>query len=318
MQLGSVEQPRFARICARLRATVGCYPAALGARCGPDLERLLAGEFSRLAALLPAWLADIIPLNDVRLDALGEAGLWLWWYADTLDGLIDGDRAPAELPGAQQALLRALEIYRGLGLAATPAWDDLQARALLAADAYARELATRELALPAIGADKLALWSPELLMDRAGPFGFTLIAQLQLAGAPADDQRRAALSAALRALTAARQIADDATDWLADLAGGRLNSVSAGLIGHFRRRRPADAAALDLDRLAGYEIQAEDYWATIEQAHTGLCDQALAQLAPYGDCRLRGLILAQRQSDAATWAHLRARRAGVRALFGAS
>ncbi|MBX0328305.1 hypothetical protein K2Z83_11525 [Oscillochloris sp. ZM17-4] len=315
MQLGPVEQPRHERICAALRATISAYPPALRQRCAPDLEDLLCGEFSQLAALLPAWLSDLIPLDDALLDVLGEAGLWLWWYADTLDGLIDGTRPPARLPGAQQALLRALEIYRGLGLADTPAWGDLMARALLAADAYARELATRDMALPTISDEQLALWSPELLMERAAPFSFTLTAQLQLAGAPEDDPRRPDIAAALRALTAARQIADDAADWMADLARGQLNSVSAGLIRHFRQRRHDQAGALSLEQLAGYEIHAEGYWDQVEQSHAALCRQALDHLAPYGACRLRALIVGQQRGDAVGWARMRARRADVRVIF---
>jgi hypothetical protein len=316
MQLIAADQSRYERICAALRVAVGVYPTGLRQLCSPALDSLLAEEFSQLAALLPAWLSDLIPLDDGLLTGLGEAGLWLWWYAAALDGLIDGDMPASSLPGAQQALLRALEIYRGLGLADTLAWDDLQARAQLAADAYAREIATRDMPLPKLSDDQLALWGSDLLADRAAPFGFTLSAQLQLAGAGKDDPRRADLAAALRALTAARQIADDASDWQADLARGQLNSVSAGLIRHLRERRPTEAGALTIEQLAGYEISADDYWAQVEQAHAGLCGQALDRLTPYGDCRLRTLILHQQHSDNAGWERLRARRAALRAIFG--
>jgi hypothetical protein len=276
----------------------------------------MAGEFSQLAALLPAWLSDLIPLGDDLLDALGEAGLWLWWYASALDGLIDGELPASELPGAQQALLRALEIYRGLGLADTPAWDDLQARALLAADAYAREIATRDAAPTDLSDAQLDLWRVDLLTDRAAPFAFTLTAQLQLAGAAEDDPRRADLALALRALTAARQIADDASDWLADLGRGQLNSISAGLIRHLRQQRADQAGDLSVERLAGYEIHAEDYWSQVEHLYADLCRQAIERLAPYGECHLRGLIVRQQRSDTAGWARLRERRASLRELFG--
>ncbi len=315
MQLHPSDQSRYEHLGAALHLAVAAYPQPLRMLCAPALDALLAGEFAQLAALLPAWLADLIPLGDTQVDALGEAGLWLWWYASVLDGLIDGAERPAALPGAQQALLRALEIYRGLGLADTDAWDDLMARALIAADAYAREIATRDCSPGELSDEQLALWAPELLIGRAAPFSFTLTAQLQLAGAQADDPRRVDLACALRALTAARQIADDAADWLADLMRGQLNSVSAGLIQHLRACRPAEAASLSVEQLAGYEIHAEDFWAAIEQTHAGLCGQALSCLRPYGDCRLRALVLHQQRSDGAGWALLRERRAGVRALF---
>jgi hypothetical protein len=271
-----------------------------------------------MAALLPSWLSDLIPLGDNLLDALGEAGLWLWWYASALDGLLDGDLPASAMPGAQQALLRALEIYRSLGLADTPAWDDLQARALLAADAYARELATREVAPADLSDAQLVQWSVDLLVDRAAPFAFALTAQLQLAGAAEDDPRRVDLAFALRALTAARQIADDASDWLADLGRGQLNSVSAGLIRHYRDHHADRAGNLSVEQLAGYEVHAEEYWDKVEHLYAELCRQALDRLAAYGNCRLRALLLHQQHSDTAGWARLRERRAKVRELFGTS
>jgi len=316
MQLTDADQSRYERVCARLSVAVASYPPALRQLCVPALDALLAGEFSQLAALLPAWLSDLIPLDDQRLDALGEAGLWLWWYASVLDGLIDADMAPTALLGAQQALLHALEIYRNFGLADTPAWDDLLARARCTADAYAREVATRNVAIAELRDDQLAVWSPELLMDRSAPFAFSLSAQLELAGTAADDPRRTRLAAALHRLAAARQIADDASDWLRDLQRGQINSVSAGLIGSFRRQRPDQADALSVEQLAGYEIQAEDYWQQIEQTHADLCRQAQADLDAYGECRLRRLILYQQRSDAVGWERMRERRMNLQQMFG--
>ncbi|NTV62041.1 MAG: hypothetical protein HGA65_00690 [Oscillochloris sp.] len=294
---------------------VTSYPLALRQLCAPTLETLLGGEFSQIAALLPLWLSDLIPLSEPLLDELGEAGLWLWWYASVLDSLVDGDVAPTALPGAQQALLRALEIYRGLGLAETPAWADLQARALRAADAYAREVATRSIAINALQDDQLALWSSDLLVDRASPFLFTLSAQLELVGAPAADPQRAQLAAVLSHLTAMRQLADDASDWLADLQRGQLNSASAGLIRYFRQQRPDQAATLSVEQLAGYEIHAEDYWRAMEQQYQQLYQQALDHLADSQVCRLGMLIRHQKHSDQIGWERMRARRATLRLMF---
>jgi hypothetical protein len=124
------------------------------------------------------------------------------------------------------------------------------------------------------------------------------------------------LALALRALTAARQIADDASDWLADLGRGQLNSVSAGLLRHYHDHHADTAGDLSIERLAGYEIHAEDYWGQVEHLYADLCRQAIERLAPYGDCQLRGLIVRQQRSDTAGWVRLRERRASVRELFG--
>lgn len=315
MQLTDADQSRYARICAELSATVATYPAALRQRCLPTLDTLLAGEFSQLAALLPVWLADLIPLDVRQLHDLGTAGLWLWWYASVLDGLIDGDVDAAALLGGQQALLAALEIYRHLGLADTPTWDDLLNRALCAADAYAREVSTRHLILTDVRDEDLDLWSLDLLMDRSAPFAFTLSAQLHLAGSATDDPRQEVLTNALRGLTAARQIADDAGDWIADLQRGHLNIISAGLVRHFRQTRPNHASTLSIEQLAGYEIHAEAYWTEVEQTHAHLCQQALDGLTIYGECQLRQLIGHQQRSDTKGWERMRERRVEVRNMF---
>jgi len=317
MQLGPADQEAYVSIAGALRAVVGAYPPALRALAAPALDGLLAGEFSQLAALLPRWLGDVAPLPETAERALGEAGLWLWWYASALDDALDGG-PPAALLAGQQALLRALEIYRGLGLAGTPAWAELEARALASADAYARELRAGAPDLAALDPDALAAWTPALLMDRAAPFAFGATAALALAGAPPDDPRYADLGAALRLLAAARQIADDSGDWIDDLRDGRLNYVSAALIRRFlAAHAEAGVAALSLDRLAGYQLRDEPFWEELERAHAALCDAALERLRPYGPCVLAGLLRRQLASDRGHWARSRAARSKLLALFGA-
>lgn len=317
MQLDPADQAEYEAIGAALRATVAAYPPALRALAAPRLDALLSGEFSQLAALLPRWLADLIPAPPSAQRALGEAGLWLWWYASALDDTLDGG-PPAALLAGQQALLRALAIYRGLGLDRGPAWADLEARALTSAEAYARELAARAPDLAALDPAALDAWTPELLMDRAAPFAFSAGALLALAGAPPDDPRHVDIAAALRLLTAARQIVDDAGDWSDDLRDGRLNYVSAALIRRFLATNPpAGQAELSLDRLAGYQLRDAPFWEEVERTHAELCAAALERLRPYGSCALAGLVHRQRASDNAHWERGRAARAGLLALFGA-
>jgi hypothetical protein len=315
MQLAPADHATFALLAARLRGQTDALPASLRTLARPALERMLAGEFAQLAGLLPAWLADLLPIaGEVALD-LGAAGLYAWWYGQIVDDVLDGAAPPALLPVAQHALMQALAGYSRLGLLGGATWADLHGRARASAAAYADELAGRAAPLGALSDELLARWTPELAMDRAAPFGFVAAAQAQLAGLLDDDRRRADLAAALRLLTGARQLADDASDWLDDLRAGQLNTVAAGLVRHFRRQRPAEAAGLSLEQLAGYELAAEDYWAEAEQIYADLCRQALERLEPYGECRLRGLILYQQQSDSAGWARMRERRAELRALF---
>jgi hypothetical protein len=164
--------------------------------------------------------------------------------------------------------------------------------------------------------EHLALWTPELIIERASPAGLVVTAQLGLAAPPAAAELRADLDQALRCLTGARQIADDASDWLGDLKAGQLNYVAAGLIRYFRRHTaPADWGGLTLDRLAGYELGVEPYWEEVARTYEGLCATALARLAAYGPCRLRTLIERQRAHDRAVFERMRERREALRLAF---
>jgi hypothetical protein len=317
MLLTPADQAEYEAIAAALRAVVASYPPALRALARPALDTLLAGEFSQIAALLPRWLADLAPAPAAAQRALGEAGLWLWWYAAALDDALDGN-SPAALLAGQQALLRALAIYRGLGLADTLAWVDLEARALSSADAYARELGARAPDLAALDSAALDAWTPELLMDRAAPFAFSATAMLALAGVAQTDPRHADIAAALRLLAAARQVADDAGDWPDDLRDGRLNYVSAALIRRFLAANPsAGTTDLSLDRLAGYQLRDAPFWEELERTHAELCAAALHRLGPYGPCALAGLVRRQQASDGAHWERARTARAALLGLFGA-
>lgn len=316
MQLTPEEEAQYEAVVARVGEETAALPRALRDLAAPALEVLAAGELSRIATLLPRWLAELAPLPEERCAELGRAGLYAWWHAQVLDDVLDGARGVAALPLAQHALERALDGYAALGLLAGAPWAKLAARLAASAAAYAAEATARPVDPATVSDERLAAWTPDLLMDRAAPFGFVVEAHLHLAGAPADDPRWRDLPAAVRCLTGARQIADDAGDWLDDLRAGQLNWVAAGLIRDFRAGAPA--AEGSLERLAAYELRAEGYWERVERAHEELCAQALRRLEPYGRCRLGDLVAAQRRRDRASFARMRERRAELRALFGVS
>lgn len=316
MQLPADDEMRFDGVLARLRAECAVLPIPLREPARSAFERLAASEFSQIAALLPWWLAELVPLDDARCAVLARAGIYAWWHAQLFDELLDAAAGLAALPLAQHALFRALDSYAALGLLAGAAWADLAGRLAASAAAYAEELRPRPVDPATVSDGTLAAWTPALLMDRAAPFGFAVTAQLCLAGVPDNDPRLVGLPAAVRALTGARQIADDASDWLDDLRAGQLNWVAAGLIRDFRTTAPA--AEGSLERLAGYELRAERFWEEVERSYHALCDQALAGLTLNGPCRLGALVQAQRDHDSATFALRRERRASLRALFGAS
>jgi hypothetical protein len=317
MQLDLADQDAFDRIAAQLSADVSGLPPPLRDLAGERLARLLEGEFSQLVALLPRWLGDLAPLDEGRCEQLGRAGLYAWWYGQIVDDILDGAERPAALPVAQLALLRAIDAYRGLGLLAGDAWGDLLARADASANAYAQELAPRPVDPASVTDEQLADWTPALIVERALPMGFVVTAQLALVAPNGADMLQANLDEALRCLAAARQIADDASDWLGDLKAGQLNYVAAGLIRHFRTGATAgERGELSLERLAGYELGAESFWAELARTHEELCAAAQGRLAPHGPCRLRALIEGQLAHDRLVFERLQERRAALRAAFG--
>ncbi len=299
-------------ICQILEQQIGHYPSALANLCRPLLTACIEAEYSRWAALLPTWLHDLIPLEDVERKELGSANLWLAWYAGLFDGILDGSIATQALPCAQQALLESLEAYRRLGLAGTPAWDDLMAYACGAANAYAQEVGTRFDSLADLQPKQLEVWTTTLLMQRAAPFSFSLHAQLHLHGASTSDRRYAPIHAALEHLIVARQMADDATDWVADLQRGHLNSVSARIIAAFWQQRPQRQ---EIEQVVGFEISAEEIWAELEAEQQGCYESAVAALETLGACRLTEIIHEQHEHSRQGWQRLRERREKMRQIF---
>jgi hypothetical protein len=140
---------------------------------------------------------------------------------------------------------------------------------------------------------------------------FNPLAQLYLAGIPAHAERAQDVLEALRCWAAARQIADDASDWLDDLKAGQLNYVSARLI-----ERWPSGGERTLERLATFQLTAEECWTAIEQTARTLSQRALDRLAPYGPSRLHALVTEQIAEQAEHWAALRAQRGAFQAMFG--
>ena len=317
MQLTSADQQHYASIVAAIQSDLAALPAPLPSLCGPSFAAFATGEFSFIAGLTPFWLGDMLPVSSTVCASLGAANLLAWWYGKLYDDLLDGDGEPTTPVLAQIALSRAIEAYRSLGLADTAAWAELQRSMAESAAAHARELASRFSSLSTISDAQLAAWDLDLLIERAAPFLFLITAQAQLASLPLDGLPASGLRAAMAQLVAARQIADDASDWVADLRQGRLNYVAASLLGSFLHEHVGEGRSdLDLDQLAGYQVRAEPCWAAIEQQHAACCAAALAQLAPYASAALQALVEAQAARGGAALATLANARAAARRLFG--
>ncbi|HYF61516.1 MAG TPA: hypothetical protein VD886_01800 [Herpetosiphonaceae bacterium] len=302
----------YAEILAEADAFVAGFAPPMRALLAASLEPMRARAFVRLAALLPAALADLAPVAPETARRLGLANLYAAWYYHAQDDLLDGQAAASDWLVGHLVFGQAIETYRGLGLVGAPVWAEFGRLGHRSADAYALELQQRFSAVGALGPDQLAAFSLEFLLDRVGPLFFSPLAQLHLAGIPAHAERAKDLIEALRCWAAARQIGDDARDWLDDLKAGQLNYVAARLI----ERWIPDGGERTLERLATFHLTADECWAEIERTAGSLTHSALDLLAPYGPSRLRGLVDRQLAEQAELWAALRAKRAEFRAMFG--
>ena len=315
--LYQVEMKGYQAIVAEVEGYLNTLADPLQTMARPFFDTMVQGEFSQVAALLPYWLADLLPVSPETVHRLGLAQLYFWWYYHIQDELLDHNAPSTALLSGHLALLKAVDIYESLGLTRTPCWADFQRLSLTCAETTARELQTRFTSLDELTPDRLAPFTIDFLINQVASFHFTTIAQLHLAGVSPNEALHHDVMTALRCFAAARQLGDDASDWVSDLQAGQLNYVSAHLIQRlYQRGLATNGNDLDTERLVGYQLTDEDFWAEIEETAQNLSQQALDHLAPYGDCRLRTIIQHQMARHAEQWAGGRAYRANMRKIFG--
>lgn len=314
--LDKTDLAHYQDILAEIRADLAVYPLPLRTFAQATFETLASTEISQVIALLPHWLTDLLPLPPQISRRLGVAHLYGWWYYYLQDELLD-HQAPATLIlTGHLALLKMVDGYRLLGVTAAPCWAEFEALACASANCHAIETQTHFNSLSELTPERLAPWTVDFIVQRAGPFYFNTIAQLHLAGVRPEAPRHQAILTAVRCFGAVRQIGDDTSDWLDDLRVGHLNYVSAQLMRRLYQKGLArNGLDLDLERLVGYHLTDEAFWAEVEQTAQVLAQQALTALAPYGSCRLQALIENQLNRTTASWAVSRAQRASLRALF---
>lgn len=309
------EMKRYLQIVAHVESYLDSFGYSLQTTAKTYFDKMVEGEFSQVVALLPYWLSDVLPLTEQAIHQLGVAHLFGWWYYEVQDKLLDEETNPPSLLAANLALFKMIHCYQELGVMNDfhcSKWEEL---ALRSANSYALERQTRFESLAEVNVHDLEAWSIELIMERASPFYFNTMIQLHLAGITTDKPLYERVLSALRYFAAARQISDDASDWLDDLRAGRLNYVSARLIEHiYEHANPG--SDLDLDYLVGYQLTSDSFWIEIEQINQQLSQQALIQLSDYPTCRLATLIKAQMVKHAKGWNLLHNERAIFLQLFG--
>jgi len=201
----------------------------------------------------PQWWAESLPGSDrhkikpALLKKLGLANLYLWRALNIYDDFLDGGGRPAYLPTANSCYRRYLEVYYRLRLPSrfyrlfnrvNSGLDDANRQELRRPRLLIRN---GEIVLPPrlSGFPHLLDLSDKSLALGLGPAALAAILGKPVAGIDST------LNFFQHAL-AAKQLSDDARDWLDDLRGGAVTAANIGILKTARdqglslnlRRRP--------------------------------------------------------------------------------
>lgn len=295
-------------ILERASGIVAAFPPLLRDLARPLLPELGEGEFSRIVALLPYWLAgpldelgspqpDPPPAPPDQAGILGLANLLGWWSYLIQDELLDQDlEGPHFLPLAMAFHATAVRLLEGLLPGHNAFWEAFQHLSLTSAEAHLWEQRHRVqtsagLEAGALDPETLDLDDLNRLADRSALLQLSVVAQFALHGHDLEHPRCLALVQMLRHYAIARQIGDDRTDWLADLQRGRLNYVSARVVRRLVETGGVQSGSeLDADRIAGCFLYDDDLFAELQQVAIAACRQAAEAIAPYDTRYLDDLI----------------------------
>jgi hypothetical protein len=304
----------YQAILARARDIVAGFPPLLQALAEPLLPELAGGSFSRIVALLPYWVVDLLdplepagvnstgaepisgarhPLRYEEAETLGLANLLGWWSYLIQDGLLDGDlERPELLPLATALHAAAVRLLARLLPGDQVFWDAFEALSLTAAEAHCWEQGWRfgldgRVAVAAMtGFD-----DPARLADRSALLQLAVVAQLRLHGYDQEHPLGKALAELLRHYAIARQIGDDLGDWVNDLQGGQLNYVSARIVQRMVETGAVEnSTEVDVEPMAGYFLYDDELLADIQQVAMAACRRARRSIAPHRSQYLEALV----------------------------
>ena len=301
-------QAEYEAVLARARRAMAGYPPLLRDLAEPLLPRWGKSSFSRIVALLPYWVADLLdqvlpldgrasPSEPEETETLALANLLGWWSHLIQDGLLDRDPNHAELLPLSAALhASAVRLLTGLLPYQASFWEAFERLSLATSEASAWEQRRRlDVLEPADPVDLSQASSGPAernwIADRTSLLQLAVAAQFALRGVDQEHPLRTALADMLRHYALARQIGDDRSDWPQDLENGQLNYVSSRLA---RRMMASGAirsfAELDAERMMGYYLCDDELFASIQQEAMEACRQAARCIAPHGSRPLNALV----------------------------
>lgn len=290
----------YQNILARARQTVAGYPLRLRETAEPWLPGWSEASFSRIVALLPYWVADLLdqalplegrasPSRPEETETLALANLLGWWSHLIQDGILDREPDYAELLPLSAALhASAVRLLADLLPNQASFWEAFELYSLTTSEACAweqrRRLDTLDLAEPTPG-------ERVRIAERSSFLHLAVVAQFALCGLEPEHPLCTILAEMLHHYAIARQLGDDRSDWQRDLQRGQLNCVSSRLA---RRMMEGGAVAaiaeLDAERMMGYYLYDDELFLSIQQEAMEACRRAAACIAPYGARHLESLV----------------------------
>ena len=287
-------------ILVRARRTVTGYPPLLRDLAEPLLPGWSVASFSRIVALLPYWVADLLdqtlslagtapPSRPEDTETLALANLLGWWSHLIQDGILDQEPDRVRLLPLSAALhASAIRLLAHLLPNQAYFWDAFERYSLSTSEACVWEQQRR---LDTLDPAEDAPAEPGWIATRTSLLQLAVVAQFTLRGLGQEHPLYIALAGMLRHYALARQIGDDRSDWAQDLENGRLNYVSSRLA---RRMLATGAVAsfaeLDVERMMGYYLYDDELFASIQQEAIDACRQAAACIALYGSRPLESLV----------------------------
>ena len=287
-------------VLVQARRTVAGYPPLLRALADPLLPGWSAGSFSRIVALLPYWVADLLdralprgssalPSCPEETEMLALANLLGWWSHLIQDGILDQEPDRAGLLPLSAALhASAIRLLAQLLPNQAYFWEAFERYSLATSEACVWEQRHR---LDMLDPDTDPAAELGWIATRTLLLRLAVVAQFALRGLGQEHPFCTALTGMLRHYAIARQIGDDRSDWARDLESGRLNYVSSRLA---RRMLATGAVAslaeLDVERMMGYYLCDDELFAGIQQEAIAACRRAAQHIAPYGSQTLDSLV----------------------------
>ncbi len=274
-------------IVRRVSGELSFFPEKTKAKVHKILERMIARDPGRQITLLAYHFAQGAEagrrVSSKLISDLGAVNLFGWLAYKIYDDILDDEGDPGLLPVANYCLRAVTELCRdALPVWHAPLFNDLM-NGIERSNAWEREfcrIGVQTVDGMTVGASAVPVYSNyDVLADKSlahalGPASIII----EMGGPSAETDLRQTLSF-FRNYIIARQLNDDAHDWLADLERGFANSVSSKILKlHFSRTAPhtlcnIQKQKVDLERIFWKDVSdgiLDDITSHINQARKNL------------------------------------------------